>query len=162
MDDTRKLSSLIKGIPFAMLTTVGQNGHLHTRPMATQARDFDGDLWFFTDGSAPKVSELYHNRELSVAYVDADSHKYVAVSGTGEIVRDRSKIKELWSTTLNAWFPDGPGSENIALIRVDVQSAEYWVGQSAPVRLLGFAKAILTGERYQGGENEKLDLKSTG
>jgi general stress protein 26 len=161
-EEIRELGKLIKDISYAMLTTITPDGKIHSRPMATQQVEFDGDLWFFTDDSSPKVYELYQNQQVNVTYVDADSHRYVAVCGTGEIVKDREKIRQLWSAPLKAWFRDGVNDPHLALIKVNVDSAEYWVGPAAPQRFLKFAKAFLTGEEVDMGRNEKIELKSTG
>src|SRR5690242_16073406 len=57
-ENIEKLRDLIKGIKVAMLTTSEENGRLFSRPMATQEQDFDGDLWFFSKESSPKVEEV--------------------------------------------------------------------------------------------------------
>lgn len=43
-DDVKKLSDLIKGVKFAMLTVQTAEGHLHAHPMTTQEVEFDGDI----------------------------------------------------------------------------------------------------------------------
>lgn len=44
-------------------------------------------------------------------------------------------------------------------MKVSGDSAEYWDTPGGRVAtVLSFAKAKLTGERYSGGENEKVDL----
>ena len=50
-DDIQKLCDLIKGIKITMMTTVEEDGTLHSRPRGTQEAEFDGDLWFFTGGA---------------------------------------------------------------------------------------------------------------
>jgi hypothetical protein len=64
---------------------------------------------------------------------------------------------------LKAWFPDGLGDPDLALLRVRVEKAEYWDAPSSKmVQLAGFVKAIVTGQRADDlGENEKIDLKGT-
>jgi general stress protein 26 len=58
-----------------------------------------------------------------------------------------------------AWFPDGPDDDGIVLLKVDATSAEYWNTPGGRVAsVLSFAKAKVTGQRYSGGENEKVDL----
>ncbi len=47
-ENIRKLGEMIKEIKFAMLTTAEPDGTLRSRPMATQATEFNGELWFFT------------------------------------------------------------------------------------------------------------------
>lgn len=51
-----RLAELIEGIDIAMLTTVGPEGWLVSRPLSTQQASFDGErLWFFTEADSPKV-----------------------------------------------------------------------------------------------------------
>jgi general stress protein 26 len=154
-----KLAGLIKDIEFAMLTTAEEDGSLRSRPMATQRAEFDGDLWFFTHASAPKVGEVERERQVNVAYAAPDDNRYVSVSGRAQVVRDRAKIEELWSAPLKAWFPGGKDDPDIALLRVTVERAEYWDSPSSAVaHAVGFVKAVATGQTYQPGENEKIDL----
>ena len=154
-----KLAKLIKDIRFAMLTTAEADGTLRSRPMGTQQVEFDGDLWFFTGADSGKVHEIQHDQHVNVSYAAPEDNRYVSVSGTAQLVRDQSKIKELWNPLLKAWFPNGPDDPNIALLKINVHEAEYWDSPSSTmVQLIGFAKAVATGKRYDGGENEKLSL----
>lgn len=156
-DDIRKLASLIKDIRIAMMTTVGEAGMLHSRPMAAQQEDFDGELWFFTSSQSHKVEELRRNSRVNISYQDIDHQRYVSVSGTASVVRNRSKFKELWSPAYRAWFPQGIDDPELILLRVDVEQAEYWDSpSSAVVRLVGFLKAVTSGTRYEGGEHGTL------
>lgn len=75
-----KLVEEIKGVRIAMLTTRAANGELHSRPMATQDQDFQGELWFFTAFDSGKSEELIANPQVNVAYVDPSSNRYVSVS----------------------------------------------------------------------------------
>lgn len=155
----KKLAELIKGIEVAMLTTVAEDGTLRSRPMVTQKAEFDGTLWFFTPAGAPKVGEVGHDRRVNVSYASPDDNRYVSVSGTAELVRDRQKIEELWNPVLKAWFPDGLQDPELALLRVNPERAEYWDSPSSTlVHLVGFVRAVATGKPYRPGENEKLDL----
>jgi general stress protein 26 len=96
---------------------------------------------------------------VNLAYADSNADKYVSVAGTAEILRDREKLDELWSPFHTAWFPKGKDDPEIALIKVTVESAEYWnVPESKMVQVLGFAKAALTGKRYEPGEHGEVDL----
>ena len=156
----KKLAEIIKGIEIAMLTTAMPDGSLRSRPMATQKAEFDGTLWFFTDAESAKVHEVRRDGHVNVSYAAPDDNRYVSVSGTANVVRDRQRIKDLWTPAMKAWFPDGPDSPGIALLRVDVRMAEYWDAPSnAFVQLAGFVKAVATGQRYEAGENEKINLQ---
>ena len=158
-EQVRKLAELIADTEFAMLTTVDADGSLRSRPMAVQPREFDGDLWFFTQASAPKVDEVEREEEVNVSFARPDKQHYVSVSGKARVVRDRAKIKELWSPELKAWFPGGSDDPDLALLRVSAERAEYWDSRSSAVsHLIGLAKAVATGTSYEPGENEKVEL----
>ena len=155
----KKLGELIRDMKFAMLTTVDPDGVLRSRPMVTQKAEFDGELWFFTSSKSGKISSIRNDQHINVAYADPDSQRYVSVSGRAELVNDRKKVHELWTPMMLAWFTNGENDPEISLIRVRVESAEYWDSPSSTlVHLIGFAKALLTGERPQLGENERMDI----
>lgn len=158
-ESVKKLRELIKDIRFAMLTTCEEDGTLRSRPMATQDIEDDGDLWFFTYGSAHKVDEIQQNQHVNVSYSDPNNQKYVSASGNAELVRDREKIEELWNPLYKAWFPQGLDEPDLALLKVSVDQAEYWDSPSSKVvRLVGFAKAVLTGKPISNpGDNEKIE-----
>lgn len=162
-ENIKKLRDLIKDIKFAMLTTIEDDGSLRSRPMATQDCDFDGDLWFFTNAKAPKVEEVQHDQHVNVSYAEPDQQKYVSVSGTAQLVRDRSKIEELWNPLFKAWFPQGLEDPDLALLKVNVDKAEYWDSPSSKVvRLAGFLKAVATGKPISNpGDNEKIEAPFT-
>lgn len=154
-----KLGEMTKDIRIAMFTTTESDGTLHSRPMAMQNRDFDGDLWFFTGASSGKVSDIQQDQHVNVGFAAPDDNRYVSVSGTASLVRDQAKIKEMWNPILKAWFPDGLNDPDLALLRVDVHQAEYWDSSSSTmVQIAGFIKAIVTGKQADGGENEKINL----
>ncbi len=159
-DAIKKLGEEIKGIRIAMMTTVEEDGMLRSRPMATQEADFDGDLWFFTGAGSPKVDEVEHDRHVNISYSKPDDNRWVSVSGTAQLVRDRAKIDELWKPFLKAWFPKGKDDPELALLRVNVTDAEYWDTQSGAVaHTIGLIKAVATGQQYDPGDHEKLDIK---
>lgn len=158
-EDIARLRELIKGIKFAMLTTVETDGSLRSRPMTVQETEFDGDLWFFTEADAPKVDEIQHDRQVNVALAAPDDQRYISLSGTARLVRDVQKQRELWSEPNKIWFPNGPEDPNLALLKVSVTRAEYWESGSNRVgRMLDFARAMITGDQRQVGENKKLEL----
>jgi general stress protein 26 len=159
--ELRKLADLIKDVKIAMLTTVDQDGSLRSRPMATQATEFDGDLWFFTDARSAKIDEVQSEEQVNVSYANPDDSRYVSVSGTARLVRDPEKVRELWNPILKAWFPDGLEDPNLALLKVSVAKAEYWDSPSGKmVQAIGYVKAVATGQRYQPdpGEHSKVEL----
>ena len=64
----------------------------------------------------------------------------------------------MWNSAVEAWFPRGPDDDGVVLIKVHADSAEYWDSPGRLATLLSFAKAKVTGERIEAGENEKVEL----
>src|SRR4029077_4838805 len=122
----KKLAAMIRGIKIAMLTTLSADGTLHSRPLATQDVEFDGTLWFFTAAGSAKTSEIRQYPQVSVSYASADHPRSCALSGRASLIQEAEKMKELWSPVYRAWFPQGLDDPELALMRVDVDKAEYW------------------------------------
>lgn len=159
--DIEIIRGLIKDIRVAMLTTVDEDGSLHSRPMATQKEEFDGDLWFFTSSATTKTGEIQRDQRVNVSYAAPDDNRFVSLSGTARVVRDKAKAKELWNPILKAWFPQGLDEPDLVLLNVQVEKAEYWDSPSGKmVQLVGLAKALATGHRYHAdpGEHDKVEL----
>jgi general stress protein 26 len=124
--DSKKLRKMIKNTRIAMLTTVASDGLLRSRPMATLKAPFDGYLWFLARTAAPMAEEIKDNQRVGISYASPDDERYVSVTGVATLVRDPDKVRELWSRRLRPWFPEGKNDPDLALIRVNVERADYW------------------------------------
>jgi general stress protein 26 len=154
-----RLGELIKDIRIAMLTTVDDDGGLRSRPMATQDEQFDGELWFFTQASSPKGNDIASDHQVNVAYAAPDKQRYISISGRARLVRDKAKMKQLWSPILKAWFPEGLNDPDLALLQISAERAEYWDDSHSKVgNLIELVKALATGKEAEMGENRKIDL----
>ena len=159
-----ELYDLIEGIEIAMFTTRRPDGHLVSRPMATQERVTGTDLWFVTDFSSNKLDELQTDPHVNLAYYNNKSREWVSVAGTATVTQDRNLIKELYKPDWKAWFGDEGGERDgsandprLALIAVEAQSVEYLVTtKPKPVVLFEVAKAMVTGTPPKVGEQRSL------
>ena len=157
----KKLSELIREIKVAMLSTVGPDGAVHSRPMFCQEMDADGELWFFTRLSSGKVDSIEYEQHVNLAYSSPENSQFVSVAGRASIVYDRAKAEELWSPLHKAWFPEGLDDPDLTLLKVRAESAEYWDMPSAKmVQLFGMARAMLTGKAYSPStsENRRVEI----
>ncbi len=158
--DIQKLAEMMKGIKFAMLTTIEDDGSLHSRPMTTQEVEFDGDLWFFTRADAPKVWEAGQHRQVNVSFADPGKSKFISASGKAQLVRDRAKMEELWKAPYKIFFPQGLDDPEIALLKISVEKAEYWDSSPTAIgRAFDFAKAYVTKDVSKLGDHAKVDVK---
>ena len=159
------LYTLIDGIQIAMFTTRRADGHLVSRPMATQERVTGADLWFVTDISSNKLDELQSDPHVNLSYYNLKSREWVSVAGTAVISQDRHMIRELYKADWKAWFGDNGGAEDgsaddprLALVLVEAHSVEYLVTtKSRPIVLFEVAKAMITGSPPNVGEQRSLD-----
>lgn len=149
----RAIWDLIKGEHAAVLVTVAKDGSIDSRPMGCLQQEFDGTLWFMTFKNSPKLLQIEQNRQVLVSYAHASKYEFVALSGVARIVDDAGEVKALWNEGLRVWFPDGPDSDDIALVAVDVETAKVW---TKPASMLSYAfyylRARLTGKTPAPGE----------
>ncbi|TDB75069.1 pyridoxamine 5'-phosphate oxidase family protein [Micromonospora sp. KC723] len=153
----RRVTELVRAARVAMLTTIGVDGRLVSRPMALQEAEFDGDLWFFASAGSAKVRQIRVNPEVAVSFSDQRRQVWVSVSGSAREGYDRARAERLWNPALTAWFPDGLDTPGLTLIRVHASSAEYWDSPGGTVvDLLDVARAAVTGRPPRAGENDQV------
>ena len=146
-DDAAKkaLHERIEGQRFVMLATATAEGTLTSRPMTVQ--EVDGwTLRFIAQDSNAVVAES-EGKPVSLSIMDGGN--YVSLSGTGHVSRDVEKKRELWSRLEEAYAGEPEDPDNV-ILDVVVDEGEYWDGGNPVARVVGLAKAALTGERPSG------------
>ncbi|MFG0331220.1 MAG: pyridoxamine 5'-phosphate oxidase family protein [Phycisphaerales bacterium] len=162
-----ELYELIDDMEIALLTTRRPDGMLVTRPMATQDRGPDADLWFVTNIETHKVDEMQTDPNVCLGYYNSKTYEWVSVSGTASITQDRAKIRELYEPDWKAWFGDeggdrdgGPDDPRLALIFVDAHAVHYMKAKhSRPRALFEVAKGMVTGKQPDIGREEHLSSR---
>jgi general stress protein 26 len=160
MTDTEsisKVTDIINDSRIGMLTTINEEGALVSRPLAVQDVKDDGDMWFFTGLGTSQVAHFRADPRVNVSF--GKNTEWVSVAGTAQVVTDREKIREMWNQAVEAWFPDGPDTPEVCLLRIDSDSAEYWTspgGTAATV--LQWVKSKVTHSRMSVGESGTVDL----
>ena len=152
-----KVTDIINDSHIGMFTTINEKGALVSRPLVVQDVKDDGDMWFFTGEGTSQVAHIGADPRVNVSF--GQRTEWVSVAGTAEVVRDREKIRELWNQAVEAWFPDGPDTPEVVLLRVDSDSAEYWTspgGTAATV--LQWVKSKVTHSRMNVGESGTVEL----
>jgi general stress protein 26 len=158
---TEQIAGLLADIDICMFTTVGDNGYLVSRPLSTQAAEFDGErLWFFTSASSPKVRELTRNKKVNVSYASKDRNVYVSVTGDARVNRDRAKIDEFWSDAYKAFWPRGKDDPDVVLVEVLVRTVEYWEGPGSWIgKSIAFLIARVTKNESAMGDNKVIRVR---
>jgi general stress protein 26 len=158
-DDIKKIGEFIQDIDFTMMTTIDEDGELHSRPMSTQNTEFDGNVYFFTFDDTDKTNHIARNPNVNLAYSAPDRNIYVSLKGEAQVLKDRQKMEELWNPALKVWFPQGLETPGIALIQVRVKTAEYWDSPSGTIAYVAaLVKSAVTGKSPNMGDNETVKI----
>jgi general stress protein 26 len=161
MTAVQRLAALIKDIPYCMLTTTSNDDQsLRSRPMTLQKTEFGGTIWFFAGRNSNPALDIEENPSINLAFLNPKDMTFVSVTGQAEVVLDKEKAKEFWNPIYQEWFPHGVEDPNLCLLRVVVEGADYWDSPDGKVvQMLGFAKAVLTGNEATGvGHHGHLTL----
>ena len=147
---------LMEEVQTCMLVTHdGRN--LRSRPMGAYVRRHEHAVYFLTDIRHHKDEEIEASHQVCLAFADISGEKYVSVTGNAEIVDDRDKVKELWSTPAKAWW-ETADDPDIRILKVTPSFAEYWDSPEAIVNYVELAAAALSGEEPEVGENRKVRM----
>ena len=158
-EDFARLRAIVEETRIAMMTTIDDDGTLRSRPLQTLRCADDGVLWFFTSASSPKVDEARAGGwQVNLSYANTAKHDFVSISGRAQLLRDRKMMEALWSKWVEVFFPKGIDDPDLALLRVDIEKAEYWDAPNTAVgRLFAAAKAMVTGDKDSIGEHGRIN-----
>ena len=157
--DIEKLKDVIDGLDTAMFTTCTARGRLVSRPLRMQEIDEDGAMWFVTDRNSHKTEEIHAHPQVNLAFAAPADNTYVSVSGKATVLFDKARLQALWSPAMMVFYPDGLDDPDLCVLRVDLESAEYW---DSPGGLVGnalyLAAAAITGDAGALSENRSMEL----
>ncbi len=104
----------------------------HTRPMTAQVEDGNQTIWFFTSKDNVLVQALTagHSGRSVAAFVSKGHDLFAAVHGMLRQDTDPAVIDRLWNRFVAAWY-EGKNDPKLALLRLDAERAEIWLGSSA-------------------------------
>jgi general stress protein 26 len=142
----------IEASPFLM---VGLENGQHSEPLTAQMdRDSVDTLWFFIG----RDNRLAGGGKAMAQFVSKGHDFFACISGTARVDNDFAQIDKLWNKQVEAWFPGGKSDPNLALLRVDIDSAELW---EADVSLSGRLKMLFGGKITGSEEGSHAKVTST-
>jgi general stress protein 26 len=133
----RDYARLLAAYRTAILTTRGADGHYHSRPMAMRQQVRGEEIWFATSVASKKVQDLEQEPRCALTFFDPSGEgDALSISGTGEVIRDRKLLHELWDASWRRWFPGGPDQKEVALLRVMPEHVERHEGATGRTEVL--------------------------
>ncbi len=93
-------------------------------PMTAQLdKDADGTIWFFTSPD----NRFARLGAASATFVAKGHDTFASFSGMLSEETSQERKDALWSTVVEAWFPEGKGSA--LMLRMDLGDAAIWSGE---------------------------------
>lgn len=123
-----QLWELIGDMRFALVTTHGEDGRLHSRPLTPQNDQWNrsSTLHFFVPAGSSVEAEVALDQRVALGYADLHSGRFVSLNGTAIVRQDPPRQAELWNAMARAWFPGGADDPELRLLEVRVETVECW------------------------------------
>jgi len=154
-----QLRKMIKDVKYALLTTAAPDGSLHSRPLTTLDWDFDGVAWFLVPRDSRLASELTRSPDVNLAYASPEEDTFISLAGRAQVQQNPARARELWNRWAEMFFPDGPESPEVGVLRVEIRSAEYWTGPNDLVeKVTGAAKALVEKDPSGLGHHARIEF----
>jgi general stress protein 26 len=97
---------------------------LRSRPMAIAEVSASNTICFSTSMTSAKIEEIRKHPDVLVTMQSATS--YVSIGGRCVLSQDPAEISRLWNESWRIWFPTGKDDPELVLIRVPVETGEFW------------------------------------
>jgi general stress protein 26 len=154
----KKMKELVGHNTVCMFTSNMEQVPLQTRPMTVQEVDDEGNFWFFSAKDSHKNYEVKTDNRVQLLFANTSNSEYLTVNGRAAIVEDRSRIEEMWSPLVKAWFEQGKNDPNLTLIKVIPEDAYYWEPKyNKMVTLFKMAASAISGKPMDIGEQGRLE-----
>ncbi|MFZ2842459.1 pyridoxamine 5'-phosphate oxidase family protein [Psychrobacter sp.] len=156
-----KIQALVKDVKYTMMTTRTSDDHLHSCPMNTTETSIGAkEIWFIGHTPSETVENIKKYPEVNLAYATQDNKDYLSIAGKAELVDDKEKLDELWSTIYNAYFEQGKEDPKVQLIKVIPHGAEYWANGNSFANVFKITAAAVTDTAVGDslGENFSITL----
>lgn len=155
-----KLKALAEKIDFCHFCTDLHQVPITTRPMSTRQVDEYGNIWFFSRETSDKNMEIRTGHEVQLMYAQPGDSEFLTVYGRAEILKDRAKIDELWSSFAKAWFNEGKDDPEITLIKVIPEDVHYWDTKNGKmISLLKIGVSALLNKELDSGVEGDLEIR---
>jgi general stress protein 26 len=157
MADTEEIKqTLWKKMAASPFVMVGfADGRSHSEPLTAQLDEDQVDRIYFFAG---KDNRLAGGGDAMAQFVSKGHDFFACLSGKIARDDDFAMIDKLWNNQVEAWFPGGKDDPNLALLRLDIDSAELW---ETDMSLSGKVKMLFGGKIEAGEEGSHAVVGTT-
>lgn len=156
-EETQLVFDIIEKNPICMLTVQCQDGPLQSRPMTVVKTENNEQIWIITTADSEPATEIAQDAQVNLTF--SGSGQWLSVHGSAAIIKSEPKARELWNKAVDAFIPEGPASQNVALIRIRPEGAQYWTSPGGALAMaFQWAKAQVTDSQIDAGESGTVAL----
>lgn len=120
------IAKKMKDLDICMLVTQDGRGTLHSRPMSNNGKvTYDGNSWFFSNKDTAKVRQIQNDPKVTILFQSKDK-LFIECYGHASIITDQQTIEDKWLDELNQWFPEGPQTPGLCLVKVTASRVHFW------------------------------------
>lgn len=158
-----RLWELIGDMRFALVTTHGPDGRLHSRPLTPQNEPWNrsSTLQFFVPADSTVAAEVALDERVGLGYADLHSGRYVSLTGTASVRHDPPRQAALWNAMARAWFPGGADDPELRLLEVHIETVECWdMEANRMVPLPTLTEAVELDDAARGAEAQPHGMRA--
>jgi len=115
---------VMKKAHYCTLVTMGESGQPQARMMDPSEPAQDFTIWLATTAVSRKVVQIRKEPRVTLSYFDRSTMSYVTFLGNATLVADAAEKEKHWQAGWAPFYPEGPKTPALILIRFVPQSLE--------------------------------------
>ncbi|MBC7366262.1 MAG: pyridoxamine 5'-phosphate oxidase family protein [Undibacterium sp.] len=142
-----KIRDLAKAARICLFGTAPARFPLTVSPMAVQAVDEAGNLWFLSARSSVRNLHIGQDARVQLLFANTGDSQYLTVHGTATVSDDRALREKYWTPIAKTWMHGGVDDPELTVIKVAIKDGYYWdTEHGKAVALLKIAVGAVTGK----------------
>jgi pyridoxamine 5'-phosphate oxidase len=124
----KKALELVKNSKTAVLATMDAKGYPNMRAMLNLEWDGLKTIWFSTNSSSAKISQVTKNKKAGVYFCDDKMFKGLRLVGDIKVRKDKEAKEKLWRPGFEMYYPKGVTDPGYCVLELKVKGGSYYQG----------------------------------
>ena len=113
----------------AMLGTNDSHGYPNIKAMLKMENEGLGVIWFSTNTSSRRVSQLTRDKKACVYFVDTKTAEGLMLVGEVAVLADAESRQRIWREGFERYYPKGVNDPDHAVLRFASRWCNYYHGR---------------------------------
>jgi general stress protein 26 len=110
---------------------VSEGDEARFQPMTPHFEDQSGAFWFFARAASPLAEAAERGSAATFTYTATGRDLFACVRGWLAAETDEATRQKFWTEDVARWFPGGPQSDEVAMLRFEADSAQIWLPEDS-------------------------------